>query len=82
MGHLLDTVQSTDVIQCIDTRGQTAVEAEDLVVDEGGKGEVIKKVGKVLPHIGVAVLAQAFVVKAVNLSDLARLVIAAQNCNP
>jgi hypothetical protein len=33
------------------------VEAEDLVVDEGGEGEVVEEVGEVLPHVGVAVLA-------------------------
>lgn len=32
--NLLYTVERFDVIQSIDTRGETAVEAEDLVVDE------------------------------------------------
>lgn len=55
------------------------MKAEDLVVDEGGKGEVVEKVGEVLPHIGVAILPQAFIVETVNLGDLARLVIAAED---
>lgn len=46
------------------------METEDLVVDEGGEGEVVEEVGKILPDIGVAVLAQALVVEAVDLGDL------------
>lgn len=55
------------------------MEAEDLVVDEGGKGEVIEEVGEVLPNVCVAVFSQAFVVEPVYLCDLARLVVAAEN---
>jgi hypothetical protein len=55
------------------------VQAEDLVVDEGGEGQVVEEVGEVLPDVGVAVLAQALVVEAVDLSDLAGLVVATKN---
>lgn len=55
------------------------MQTEDLVVDEGGEGEVVEEVGKVLPHICVAVLAQTLVVETVHLGDLARLVVAAEN---
>lgn len=55
------------------------MQAEDLVVDEGGEGEVVEQVGKVLPDIGVAVLAEAFVVEAVDLGDLARLMVSAED---
>jgi hypothetical protein len=55
------------------------VEAEDLVLDEGGEGEVVEEVGEVLPHVGVAVLPQALVVEAVDLCDLAGFVVAAQD---
>lgn len=52
------------------------MQAENLVVDESGEGEVVKEVGEVFPHIRVSILSKAFVIKAVNLSNLARLVIA------
>ena len=55
------------------------MEAEDLVVDESGEREVVKEVGEVLPDIGVAVLAEALVIEAVHLSNLARFVVAAEN---
>lgn len=71
MGHLLDSVEGANVVEGVDARGETAVKTEDLVVDEGGEGEVVEEVGKVLPDVCVAVLAQALVVEAVDLSDLA-----------
>lgn len=79
MGNLLDPVEGSDVIESIDARRETSVQAEDLVVDEGGEGEVVEQVGKVLPDVGVAILAEALVIKAVHLGDLARLVISAED---
>lgn len=58
------------------------MKTEDLVVDQGGQGEVVEKVGEVLPDIGIAVFAQAFVVEPVHLGNLTRLVVAAENGNP
>lgn len=55
------------------------MEAEDLVFNQGGQGEVVEEVGENLPHVGVAVFAEALVVEAVNLCDLARLVVASQD---
>lgn len=75
----LDSVESPDVVEGINAGGETAVEAKDLVVDEGREGEVVEKVGEVLPDIGVAVFAEALVVEAVDLGDLARLVVAAED---
>lgn len=77
--NFLDPVEGTDIIEGINAGREAAVEAEDLIVDEGGEGEVVEEVGEVLPNIGVAVLAEALVVKAVNLGDLARLVIPAED---
>lgn len=81
MGNLLDPVQGSDVIERVDTGGQAAVETEDLVVDEGGEGEVVEQVGEVLPHVGVAVLSEALVVEAVDLSDLTGLVVSTEDGN-
>ena len=55
------------------------MKTEDLVVDQGGKGEVVEEIGEVLPDICVAVLAQALVVEAVDLGDLTGLVVAAED---
>lgn len=79
MRNLLYPIQRSNVVQCIDAGRETAVEAEDLVFDEGGEREEIEKVGEVLPHVGVAVFAQALVVEAVDLCDLAGFVVTAED---
>lgn len=79
VGNLLNPVQSADVVERVDARRKAAVKAEDLVVDEGGEGQVVEEVGEVLPDVGIAVLAQALVVETIDLSDLAGLVVAAKD---
>lgn len=49
--------------------------AEDFIVNYGCEGEVIEDFGAVAPHVDRAILFEALVVEAVNLGDLARLVI-------
>jgi hypothetical protein len=46
------------------------MEAEDLVVDKSGKGEVIEEVCKVFPDIRIAIFSETFVVETVHLRDL------------
>ena len=79
VGHLLDPVQGADVVERVEGRGEPPVEAEDGVVDRRGQRQVVEEVREVLPDVGVAVLAQALVVEAVDLRDLPRLVVAAQD---
>jgi len=55
------------------------MEAEDLVLDHSRQGQVVKKLCELLPDVGVSILAQAFVIETVYLSDLARLVVASEN---
>ena len=77
--HFLDAVEGADVIEGVDAGRQATVQTEDLVVNQGGQGQVVKEVGKELPDVGVAVFPQALVVKAVDLSDLTRLVVSTQD---
>ena len=51
----------------------------DLVLNECREGEIIEEIGEVPPDVGVSVLPQALVVEAVDLSDLARLVVASED---
>lgn len=82
VGNLLDAVEGADVVEGVDGGTQTAVETEDLVFDEGGEGEVVEQIGEVLPDIGVAVLAQAFIVEPINLGDLTGLVVPTKDGDP
>ena len=70
-----DGLRGSDAVsrQSIDT----AVQTENVVVDEGREREVVEQVGEVLPHVRVPVLSQTLVVEAVHLRDLPRLVVAA-----
>ena len=67
--HLLESVQGADVIQRVNTGTETTVETEDLTVHQSSEGQVVKQVGEVLPHVGIAVLPQALIIKPVNLQN-------------
>lgn len=43
----------------------TAMDAKDLVVDDDTQGQEVKHVGKIVPHIGIAVFPGALGVEAV-----------------
>lgn len=77
--HFLYAVERPDVVERVDTGRETAVETEDLVVDERGKRQVVEQVCKVFPNVGVAVLAEALVVEAVDLSNLTGLVVTTED---
>ena len=77
--HLLNTIKRSDVVEGIDTGRQTTMKAEDLVLNQGGKRKVVKEVGEELPDIGIAVLAQALVIEAIDLRNLTALVVAAKD---
>jgi hypothetical protein len=79
VGNLLNAVKSSDVIQSVNTRGQTAVKAEYLVVDESSEGQVIEQICEVFPDVGIAVFSKALVVEAIDLGNLPRLVVSAKN---
>jgi hypothetical protein len=75
--NLSKPVDDLDLIDAMNAGRQTTVDAENLVVNDAGKGEVVEHVGEVVPDSSVAVLAAALCVKAVGLGDSSRLVIAA-----
>jgi hypothetical protein len=79
--YLLYTVKGSDVVEGIDAWGETSVEAEDLIVDQGGKGEEIEEVGEVFPNVRIAIFPKALIVKAIDLCNLTRFVVATEDCN-
>lgn len=79
--NLLYPIQSSNVVKGINARRKTTVKTEDLVVDQGSEGKVVEEISKVLPHIRISVLPQAFIIEAIDLSDLARFVVSTENGN-
>lgn len=81
MWHFLYTIEGSDVVKSIDARRKTSVETEDLVIDEGSEREVVEQICEILPNVGIAIFSEAFVVEAIDLSDLAGFVITTENRN-
>ena len=79
--HFLNAVKRPNIVERVDARGETTVQTEDLIVDQGSKRQVVEKVCKVLPNIGVAVLAETFVIETVHLGNLSRLMVSTENGN-
>ena len=65
VGGLLDAIELTNLVKCINARGETTVQTEDLAGDHGRQGQVIEKLCELLPHVGVAVLTQALIVESI-----------------
>lgn len=57
------------------------MKAENLVFDQSCKRKVVEKIGKVLPNVCISVFSQTLVIEAVNLRDLPRLMVSAENCD-
>ena len=79
MRRLLHPIELPNLVQSVDAWRETAVEAEDVIIDHGCQRQVVKQLRELLPNVRVSVLAQAFVVEAVHLGDLTRLVVASQD---
>ena len=75
----MDSVKSSDIVQRVNAGRQAAVKAEDLILDQGGQGQVVEQIGEVLPDVGVAIFPEALIVEAVDLGDLAGLVVSAKD---
>ena len=67
MGNFLEAIESPDVVEGVDGGTETSMEAKDLAVDQSRQWQVVEQIREVLPHVGVAVLSQTFVVKTINL---------------
>ena len=77
VGNFLSTSNDADLINGADLRTQTTVQAEDLAINDCSKNEEVEDLTAGFPDRGVAVLLITFFIKTVDLSDLTRFVIAA-----
>lgn len=75
-------IDGTDLVDGLDLGAEAAVDAEDLVVDDGSQGQVVEDFSAIFPRIRVAILAVDLIVKAVDRRDLPGLVVPPQQCDP
>lgn len=76
MRDLLSTSNNTNLIDSADLRAQPTVDTKDLTIDNGSKNKEIEDLAARLPDRGVTVLLLTLLVEAVDLSNLAGLVVA------
>lgn len=69
MGRLLNAVKLSDLVKSVDGGGQAAMQAEDLILDHRGQGQIVEEFSKLFPNVSVSVLAQTFVVESIYLGD-------------
>jgi hypothetical protein len=81
MRNLLGTSNDADLINSADLRAQTTVNAENFTINNGGEDKEIENLAAGLPDRRIAVFLLALLVETVNLSDLARLVVASDEGN-
>mmetsp|Transcript_5576 Transcript_5576/g.10002 ORF Transcript_5576/g.10002 Transcript_5576/m.10002 type:complete len:303 (+) Transcript_5576:159-1067(+) len=81
VGDFLHTVQVPGMIKSINRGGESTMETENTICDHGCHGKIIEGVCEMLPHIGVSIFSQAFVIETINLSDLTTLVISTEDCD-
>lgn len=67
MWNLPESIYDLYLIDRVYARTQSAVHAEDLVIDHHTKCEEIKHVCKVVPDVGVAIFPGAFCIKSIRL---------------
>mmetsp|Transcript_91951 Transcript_91951/g.233805 ORF Transcript_91951/g.233805 Transcript_91951/m.233805 type:complete len:308 (+) Transcript_91951:258-1181(+) len=75
--HVRGTHQATDLVHVRDLRGQAAVHAHDLLVDEAADWQAIEDVAELLPELDV-VPPLALIIETVDAGDGGALVVAAQ----
>jgi hypothetical protein len=76
MRDLLGTSNDTDLINSANLRAQTTMNAENFTINNSGEDKEIENLTARLPDRCITVLLLAFLVETVDLSDLARLVVA------
>lgn len=55
------------------------MQTEYLILDKCCEREIVEEIGEIFPDRRVAVLSEAFVIEAVDLSDLARFVVTTED---
>lgn len=57
MRYLAKAINNFDLVDGVDGRGEAAMDAEDLVIDDHAQGKEIKHVGEIVPDIRITIFA-------------------------
>ena len=82
MRYLSKAVDDLDLIYAVYAWTESSVNTEDAIVDDTRQGQIIKHVGKMVPHGCIAVLSTALGVEAIRLCDTSRFMIASDQMDP
>ena len=75
------SVQHLVLVDSFQFGGKSSVTSQDLSIYDGTERHMVKNLTKVFPHISIAELAHALIIKPIKLADLACLMIAADERN-
>ena len=70
MRHLYSSVNGSDLIDSLDLRAQTSVNAENFTIDDSSNRQVIEYFSAVFPRVGITVLTVDFIIETINCGDL------------
>lgn len=68
LGHLLNSIELSDLIEGVDARWKTSVQAENLILDHCGQWQVVKELCEDFPYVGISVLSEALVVETISIT--------------
>ena len=73
MRNFLDSVELSDLVKSVDRRRETSMEGENLVFNDSSEGKVVEKLCESFPDIGVSVLSEAFIIKAISKREISQV---------
>ena len=80
MWRFLSSFKQSDLIEGLDVRRETTVNAENFSFYDSTKTEVIKDVHTVLPSVGITILTHIFIIKSIYSRNLACFVVTSEDC--
>ena len=78
MRNFHSSVDKSNLVDGLDLRRESTMDAEDFAFDNGTNAEVIENFSAILPWVGITVLSNGLIIEAIHGSDLSGLVITSE----
>ena len=78
MRNFHSSIDKSDLVDGLDLRGESTMDAEDFAFDNSTNAEVIEDFGAILPWVSVSVLSNGLIIEAIHGSDLSCLVVTSE----